>query len=172
MFGQSLLLARRLIGAGVPIVQANMGHMNNWDTHAENCNPAQDEASAAARPRRSRPCSTISRRVGCSTKPCVIMVGEFGRTPRIGQDSQGLPQHKTGRDHWAGVFSRLVRRRRSRRAARSSAGPTRWAPTPPRRLLFLPSDLGATIYQALGVDHESLVNDQLAALRFNSTAGR
>ena len=37
MFGQSLLLARRLIQAGVPIVQANMGHMNNWDTHTDNC---------------------------------------------------------------------------------------------------------------------------------------
>ncbi len=30
-------LARRLIQAGVPIVQANMGHMNNWDTHTDNC---------------------------------------------------------------------------------------------------------------------------------------
>ncbi len=36
MFGQSLLLARRLVQAGVPIVQANMGRVQNWDTHSGN----------------------------------------------------------------------------------------------------------------------------------------
>src|SRR5207248_10484755 len=33
-FGQSLLLARRLVQAGVPVVQANMGHVQNWDHHS------------------------------------------------------------------------------------------------------------------------------------------
>lgn len=37
VFGQLLLPARRLVQAGVPIIQANMGSMNNWDTHADNC---------------------------------------------------------------------------------------------------------------------------------------
>jgi hypothetical protein len=35
-FGQSLLLARRLVEAGVPVVQANMGIVQNWDTHSGN----------------------------------------------------------------------------------------------------------------------------------------
>src|SRR5205085_9579197 len=35
-FGQSLLLARRLVQAGVSVVQANMGRVQNWDTHSEN----------------------------------------------------------------------------------------------------------------------------------------
>ena len=35
-FGQSLLLARRLVQAGVPVVQANMGRVQNWDTHGDN----------------------------------------------------------------------------------------------------------------------------------------
>src|SRR5262249_25490781 len=35
-FGQSLLLARRLVQAGVPVVQANMGRVQNWDTHTDN----------------------------------------------------------------------------------------------------------------------------------------
>src|SRR5205814_7590455 len=35
-FGQSLLLARRLVQAGVPVVQANMGIVQNWDTHGDN----------------------------------------------------------------------------------------------------------------------------------------
>jgi hypothetical protein len=42
LFGQSLLLARRLVQAGVPVVQANMGHMNNWDTHNANCRQLKD----------------------------------------------------------------------------------------------------------------------------------
>jgi hypothetical protein len=41
-FGQSLLLARRLIEAGMPIVQANMGSMNNWDTHGNNFGQLKD----------------------------------------------------------------------------------------------------------------------------------
>ena len=35
LFGQSLLLARRLVQAGVPVVQANMGHVQNWDNHGD-----------------------------------------------------------------------------------------------------------------------------------------
>ena len=36
MYGQSLLLARRLVGAGVPVVQVNMGRVQTWDTHSAN----------------------------------------------------------------------------------------------------------------------------------------
>ena len=36
LFGQSILLAKRLVDAGVPIVQANMGRVQNWDTHSGN----------------------------------------------------------------------------------------------------------------------------------------
>ena len=43
MFGQSLLLARRLVEAGVPIVQANMGRVQNWDTHSGNFKRLKDE---------------------------------------------------------------------------------------------------------------------------------
>src|SRR5262249_26745696 len=42
-FGQSLLLARRLVQAGVPVVQANMGHVQNWDTHADNFSRLKNE---------------------------------------------------------------------------------------------------------------------------------
>jgi hypothetical protein len=42
MFGQSLLLARRLVQYGEPIVQANMGTTNNWDTHNNNFTQLKD----------------------------------------------------------------------------------------------------------------------------------
>ena len=41
-FGQSLLLARRLVEAGVPVVQANMGRVQNWDTHGDNFGKLRD----------------------------------------------------------------------------------------------------------------------------------
>ncbi len=48
-FGQSLLLARRLVEAGMPIIQANMGTMNNWDTHGDNFGQLKNRLPAAVR---------------------------------------------------------------------------------------------------------------------------
>jgi uncharacterized protein (DUF1501 family) len=97
--------------------------------------------------------------LGLLDETLVVMVGEFGRTPRIGQDSQGLPQHRSGRDHWAGVFSALfagagvVGGQVVGRSDKLGAYPASKA--------FYPSDLGATIYDALGVDPASTVTDLL-----------
>ncbi|GAC1463530.1 MAG: DUF1501 domain-containing protein [Isosphaeraceae bacterium] len=157
-FGQALLLARRLVQAGVPIVQANMGTMNNWDTHSENC----EQLKTRLLPPLDRGLSALLDDLtltGLLDETLVVMVGEFGRTPRLGQDSQGLPQYRTGRDHWAGVFSALfagagvVGGRVVGQSDRMGAYPASKG--------YYPSDLGATIYQALGVDPESTVQDQL-----------
>lgn len=158
MFGQSLLLARRLVEAGVPIIQANMGHMNNWDTHVDNCGqlktrllPPLDRAVSAF-------LDDLTAR-GLLEQTLVVMVGEFGRTPRIGQDSQNLPQHRTGRDHWAGVFSALFAGAGVRggqvigRSDKTGAYPATRG--------FYPADLGATVYSALGLDPASEVHDML-----------
>jgi len=158
MFGQSLLLARRLIEAGVPIVQANMGHMNNWDTHTNNCEQLKTRLLPPLDQGVSALLDDLKAR-GLLDETLVVMVGEFGRTPRIGQDSQGLAAHKTGRDHWAGVFSALfagggvVGGQAIGRSDKMGAYPASKG--------FYPSDLGATIYRALGVDPESTVTDQL-----------
>ena len=53
--GSRCLLARRLVAAGVPIVQVNMGRVQNWDTHSAEFQVAQEPAAAAARPRRGGP---------------------------------------------------------------------------------------------------------------------
>jgi uncharacterized protein (DUF1501 family) len=100
MFGQSLLLARRLVEAGVPIVQANMGHMNNWDTHADNCGQLKDRLLPPFDRAVSAFLDDLGAR-GLLDETLVVMVGEFGRTPRIGQSSTNDPNHRTGRDHWA-----------------------------------------------------------------------
>lgn len=157
-FGQSLLLGRRLIQAGVSVVQANMGSMNNWDTHVDNCNQLKTRLLPPLDQGVSALLDDLSA-LGLLDETLVVMVGEFGRTPRIGQDSQGLPQHRSGRDHWAGVFSALfagagvVGGQVIGRSDKIGAYPASQA--------YYPSDLGATVYTALGIDPASTVTELL-----------
>ncbi len=158
MFGQSLLLARRLVEAGVPIVQANMGHMNNWDTHIDNCGQLKDRLLPPLDRALSAFLDDLEAR-GLLETTLVVMVGEFGRTPRIGQTSQNIPEHRTGRDHWAGVFSALFAGAGVRGG--QVIGKSDKTAAYPASRGYYPSDLGATIYDALGVDPSSEVRDML-----------
>src|SRR5690606_11593591 len=81
-FGQSLLLARRLAEVGVPIVQATMGIVQTWDTHVDNWGrlkntllPQLDQGLAALMDDLSAS--------GLLDQTLVIVMGEFGRTPKI-----------------------------------------------------------------------------------------
>jgi hypothetical protein len=158
MFGQSLLLARRLVQAGVPIVQANMGHMNNWDTHVDNCGQLRTRLLPPFDQGVSAFLDDLEAH-GLLDETLVVMVGEFGRTPKIGQSSVNDPSQRTGRDHWAGVFS-AVFAGAGVRGGRVIGKSDRIAAYPATRGYY-PADLGATIYQALGVDPVSQVRDQL-----------
>ena len=97
--------------------------------------------------------------LGLLDQTLVVMVGEFGRTPKIGQDSQGLEAHKSGRDHWAGVFSAMFAGGGVRGG--QVIGKSDKIGAYPASRGYYPSDLGATIYRALGVDPQSEVRDKL-----------
>jgi uncharacterized protein (DUF1501 family) len=153
-----LLLARRLVQAGVPIIQANMGHMNQWDTHTENCRALKDHLL----PPLDRGVSAFLddlEAFGLFDQTLVVMVGEFGRTPKIGQSSVNDPNQKTGRDHWAGVFSAMFAGGGVRGG--QVIGKSDKIGAYPATRGYYPSDLGATIYRALGVDPSSEVTDRL-----------
>jgi hypothetical protein len=158
MFGQSLLLARRLVEAGVPIVQANMGHMNHWDTHRDNCQQLKDRLLPPFDRAMSALLDDLTAR-GLLDETLVIAVGEFGRTPKMGRDNGGNITSADGRDHWAGCFSTLVAGAGTRggsvigRSDKFGGYPA----SPP----YYPSDLGATIYSALGLDPATEVHDPL-----------
>ncbi len=153
-FGQSLLLARRLVQAGVPVVQANMGTVQNWDTHAGNFSklrrellPPLDQGVAAL-------LDDLSA-IGLLEETLVLVMGEFGRTPRI----TTLPgQRSAGRDHWAPCFSGLFAGGGVRggqvvgRSDRIGAYPA----TNP----YSPDDLGATVYHVLGIEPATEVRDR------------
>ena len=158
MFGQSLLLARRLVEAGVPIVQANMGTMNNWDTHNSNFTQLKDRLLPPLDQGVSALLDDLTGR-GLLDETLVVMVGEFGRTPQLG-GNVGTPSYvPDGRDHWAGVFFAVfagagvrggqVIGTSDRIAAYPAANP------------YYPSHLGATIYHVLGVDPRTAIADRL-----------
>lgn len=154
-FGQSLLLAKRLVAAGVPIVQANMGIVQTWDTHVDNWGrlknrllPWLDRGLAAL-------VDDLSAE-GRLEDTLIVVTGEFGRTPKV----SNLPGEKVpGRDHWAPVYSALfagggvvggrVIGKSDRRAAYPLSDP------------FTPYDMGATIYEALGVAPDTEIRDTL-----------
>ena len=153
-FGQSLLLARRLVQAGVPVVQANMGRVQNWDTHADNFPrlkdrllPPLDQGVAAL--------LDDLEALGRLDETLVMVLGEFGRKPKISTQ----PGAKSpGRDHWAACFCGLFAGAGVRggqvigRSDKIGAYP---ATTP-----YSPDDIGATVYHVLGVDPEAEVRDR------------
>jgi hypothetical protein len=165
LFGQSLLLSRRLLQAGVPIVQANMGAMNHWDTHTQCCNqlrdnllPPLDQAVGAL--------LDDLEASGLLAETLVVMLGEFGRTPKLGKDNGGNITSADGRDHWGGVFFAVFAGAgvHGGQCIGKSDALGAW----PASRGFLPSDLGATIYHALGVDPAADVIDrQGRPLRLN-----
>ena len=163
--GQSVLQARRLVEAGVPLVTVfwpNDGITNvsvYWDTHNRNfidlkqrlC-PVTDRAFSAL-------LDDLGQR-GLLEETLIVWTGEMGRTPRVGQSVVGgAGAGRDGRDHWANVFTSVlagggvkggvVHGASDRYAAYPAVNPTP------------PADLAATVYHCLGVDPRTPIHDRL-----------
>jgi uncharacterized protein (DUF1501 family) len=163
--GQSVLQARRLVEAGVPLVTVfwpNDGITNvsvYWDTHNRNfidlktrlC-PVTDLAFSAL-------LDDLKIR-GMLDDTLVVWTGEMGRTPKVGQSVPGgAGAGRDGRDHWGKVFTSVlagggvtggaVYGASDRFAAEPSVNPTP------------PVDLAATVYHLLGVDPRLEIRDRL-----------
>jgi hypothetical protein len=103
-FGQSLLLARRLAEAGVPLIQVNWTRCKEknalndgmWDTHSSNAKALQTLLMPPMDRGYSALLEDLSNR-GLLDETLVVWLGEFGRTPK--HNGAG------GRDHWGHVFS-------------------------------------------------------------------
>lgn len=151
LFGSSVLLARRLVEAGVTFVTVHTEAKGNghWDTHENNFNmlrhlllPFLDRAVSAL-------IEDLQAR-GLLETTLVVVMGDMGRSPRVNA--------KAGRDHWpqcgfcllagGGVQAGRVYGVSDRQGAYPTANPVS------------PGDLVATIYHLLGVDPEATVPDQ------------
>ncbi|HUE75109.1 MAG TPA: DUF1501 domain-containing protein [Pirellulaceae bacterium] len=154
-FGQSLLLSRRLIEAGVPVVQATMGIVQTWDTHVDNWGklkntllPQLDMGLAALMDDLSAS--------GLLDQTLVVVMGEFGRTPRISTlPGQTIP----GRDHWASAYSALFAGAGVRGG--QVVGQTDDKAAYPLSQPWSPADVCTTIFSALGVSPSAVIDDPL-----------
>jgi hypothetical protein len=161
-YGQSLLLARRLVEAGVRLVTVYWGgKVNNpvphWDTHFNNNRRLREELLPPFDQCFSAFLDDLAER-GMLGTTLVVCMGEFGRTPRFGQNT-GNGVDASGRDHWSQCYSLLVaggRRAGGRIIGRSDRFAAYPAADP-----ITPADLSASILQALGVDSKQEVRDAL-----------
>jgi hypothetical protein len=150
MFGQSMLLARRLVESEMPIVQVNVGSMNRWDTHGNNFKRLKSELVPPFEKGLSSLVTDLRDR-GLLDETLIVVTGEFGRTPKINKTG--------GRDHWSRVFSALFIGG-GVQGGQVIGASDRMASDPVTRA-YSPADMGATIYAALGIDPASQVIDRL-----------
>jgi hypothetical protein len=163
-WGQQLLLARRLVEAGVEIITSELsgplcGRVSNWDDHAVNHHifdalkfrmPTYDQAVTAL-------IEDIYQR-GLDEKVLVCVSGEFGRTPRISRVASsggGVASGKKGtvqpgRDHWPRAFTNLWSGGGIETGGIIGASDKRGEDSTIRRTG--PRDFMATLYHHLGID--------------------
>ncbi|MBA4190035.1 MAG: DUF1501 domain-containing protein [Planctomycetaceae bacterium] len=149
-FGQRLLLARRLVEAGVPFVTVYDG---GWDHHADLFGslrkrlPEWDQSVATL-------IADLENR-GTLSETLVIALGEFGRTPKISTLSG---QAKAGRDHWANAMSVLF-------AGGGTPGGTVVGATDRNGFAAIervlsPENFVSTVYTKLGIDPDKILYNQ------------
>jgi hypothetical protein len=155
LFGRSLLMARRLVEAGVPIVQATMGIVQTWDTHTDNFPKLKNQLMPPLDRAVSALLDDLETR-GLLDETLVVLLGEFGRTPRI---SELTPGAVPGRDHWPAVFPAVFAGAGVVGGQVIGKSDNMGAHAVSRT--FSPPDLAATIYHALGVDPATEVRDRL-----------
>ena len=153
--GQSMLLARRLTEAGVPVVQVNAGagdlsggNGDNWDTHRDHFSKMKKRLLPVLDQSLSALLMDLQQR-GSLEETLVAVITDFGRTPKINGNG--------GRDHYPAVYSQLlagggiqggqVYGSSDRDGAKPSDKPC------------TPADFHATVYQAMGIHPRTEVHD-------------
>ncbi len=158
--GQSMLLARRLIEAGVPLITLVSGRRIDqaWDTHREHFPllkksllPPFDRAFSAL-------LEELVQR-GLLQDTLLVVMSEFGRTPKLGYVTSNAGAAANGRDHWPYCYS--VQFAGAGVPAGLMFGASDKDAAYPSRDAVTPEDLAATIYTLLGVPHDTEIHDPL-----------
>jgi hypothetical protein len=148
-YGESCLLARRLVEAGVPLITVYSAGNRDWDTHGDNFNLLKNSLL----PPTDRAVSTLLEDLenrGLLDETLVLWMGDMGRTPRINNGA--------GRDHWSFCYSILMAGAgvRGGQVFGSSDRSAAYPSTNP----VSPQDIAASIYHYLGIDPRGHVTDQ------------
>jgi hypothetical protein len=143
--GQSVLLARRLVEAGVRFVTVYDGQYNgqtaNWDSHENVFGRLKNDLAPPADTAFAALITDLCNR-GLIDETLVIAMGEFGRTPKI--------NHNAGRDHWPNCYSLVL-------AGGGVRGGTTYGSSDkmgayPETDAVTPGDLAATLFERFGLN--------------------
>ncbi len=152
--GQTLLLARRLVEAEVPFIQCNMGIVQSWDSHENHFARCRNELLPPTDQGVSALIDDLHDR-GRLNETLIIVVGEFGRTPQI---SPLAADKVPGRHHWAHGYTAVFAG--GGVSGGQVIGATDKIGAYPITTPWHPNDIGATVFDSLGVDPRSLLHDR------------
>jgi hypothetical protein len=162
-FGQSCLLARRLIEAGTRFVEVNWPKVANsdnhsWDVHVDLSKRMKTQAAPMLDAGLATLLDDLDQR-GLLAETLVVAVGEFGRSPQRGVSTSGNENKDDGRDHWpycytaviagAGIKRGFVYGRSDKTASAPLENPVH------------PKDLLATIYHSVGINPATIMYNHL-----------
>ena len=162
-FGQSLLLARRLVEAGTRVVEVVWPKVANsdnhsWDHHVGLDKRMKDQSAPMLDQGLSAVLADMDDR-GLLEDTLVVAVGEFGRSPQKGVSTSGNGNSADGRDHWPYCFTALMAGAGTRRGF--VYGKSDATASAPLEDPVHPTQLLATIYHACGIDPETIVYNHL-----------
>lgn len=161
--GQGMLLARRLVEAGTRLVTVNWHEDGSdvkspfWDTHRDNFRTLREKLIPPVDQGLSALLGDLDAR-GLLERTLVVVLGEFGRTPRIGRVVMNSATDASGRDHWPHAYSVLLAGGGIRGGQVYGASDARAAYVTDSPVT--PPDLVATILEVLGVERERLIYDR------------
>ena len=149
--GQSCLLARRLVEAGVPFVNVHWCQTpsGSWDTHGQNFTKMKDSLGPTLDTALSALIEDIEQR-GMLDDVLIMPMAEFGRTPQINKNA--------GRDHWPFAYTLAMAGAGLKRGIVEGASDRLGAY--PTSTPYDPADMAATIYHLLGIRNDTLLHDR------------
>jgi uncharacterized protein (DUF1501 family) len=162
-FGQSCLLARRLVEAGTRVVEVIWPKVANsdfhsWDHHVQLSERMKERSGPMLDGGVSGLISDLDQR-GMLDDTLVVVIGEFGRSPQKGVSTSGNDNSADGRDHWPYCYTGVVAGAGIRRGY--VHGESDKTASSPRKDPVHPGELLATIYHAFGISPDTLVYNHL-----------
>ncbi len=162
-FGQSCLLARRLIEAGTRVVQVNWPKVANsdnhsWDVHVGLSKRMKTQSAPMLDAGLSALIADLDDR-GLLKTTLVIAVGEFGRSPQRGVSTSGNENNDDGRDHWPYCYTAVVAGAGVKRAY--VHGKSDKTGSSPLENPVHPCGLLATLYHSVGINPDTIVYNHL-----------